>query len=53
MSLELDTDKNQNKSLIRAFFSDTKTYIIYQNYTFKYDQKKCFKQSLFLKVGSL
>ncbi len=50
MSLELDTDKFQNTSLVRAYFTETKSSLLFQNFTFKHNQKKCFKQSIFIKV---
>lgn len=50
MTLELDTDKFQNKSLIRAIFSETKSHFYSQNFTFKSDQQKCFKQLVIIKV---
>lgn len=49
MSFELDIDKIQNKSLVRAFFTDSKNHILMQNFTFKHNQKKCFKHSIFIK----
>ena len=49
VSLELDTEKIHNKSLTRVYFAQSKTYKLYMNYTFKYDEKKCFSELLFLK----
>ena len=50
VSLELDVDKYaQNRSLVRAFFLDSKASVHQFNFTFKHEQKRCFKQSLFVK----
>lgn len=53
ISLELDVDKYHNKSLIRASFSDTKTNVYEQNYTFKASHKKCFNQLISIKVRTI
>jgi integrin alpha 8 len=49
VTVELDTEKYQNKSLIRAFFLDTKSNVFAFNYTFKHETKRCFKQNIFIK----
>lgn len=49
ISIELDVDKYQNESSIRAFFANTNSPFYKQNYTFSYDQKKCFKQTINIK----
>jgi hypothetical protein len=46
ISIELDIDKYQNESSIRSLFSNTNSPFYKQNYTFSYDQKKCFKQTV-------
>lgn len=49
VSVELDIEKYQNKSLVRAYFLDTKSSMLNFNYTFKHEQKRCFKQTVFIK----
>ena len=53
ISIELDVDKYQNESLIRAFFANSNSPFYKQNYTFNYDQKKCFKQTINIKVRKI
>jgi hypothetical protein len=48
-SIELDVDKHHNKSLTRVYFANSKTYKLFMNYTFKYDENKCFREMLYLK----
>ena len=50
ISIELDVEKFQNESSIRALFGATNSPFYKQNYTFNYDQKKCFKQTIQIKV---
>ncbi|RNA01315.1 Integrin alpha pat [Brachionus plicatilis] len=49
MKLELDIDKFQNKSLIRALFNETKSYNLIRNYTFKSEARTCFSQVVTIK----
>ncbi|CAF0823367.1 unnamed protein product [Brachionus calyciflorus] len=49
MNLELDIDKFQNKSLIRAIFGETKSNYLTRNHTFKSETKTCFKQTVIIK----
>ncbi len=50
ISIELDVDKYKNESSIRAFFANTNSPFFKQNYTLSYDQMKCFKQTISIKV---
>lgn len=50
INLELDIDKFENKSLIRALFNETKSYHLIKNYTFKLNTRACFRQVVVIKV---
>ena len=50
ISVELDIEKYVNKSLIRSFFLEQRSNQYNFNFTFKHDQKRCFKQTIFIKV---
>jgi integrin alpha 8 len=48
-SIELDVEKHYNKSLTRVYFAHSKTYKLFLNHTFKYNENKCFKEILYMK----
>lgn len=50
MTFELDFEKYQNESLIRANFIESQSPHLSQNYTFKFEQKRCFRRLISIKV---
>jgi hypothetical protein len=50
VTLELDIDKNQNESAVRALFNELSYSQYSQNFTFRFEQKKCFKQLITINV---
>jgi hypothetical protein len=50
LNWELDIDKKFNDGLNRALFYDTNTNQLAQNFTFKYEVRKCVKQIIQIKV---
>jgi hypothetical protein len=51
MTLELDIEKNQNKSLIRAFFNRTNSPILSEQFHFEYNKKMCFSHIIHVMVN--